>query len=107
MTRSAALLILPSRPPPDATKDAPQDPTPLLMQSLEDLRRAERVAPALHATGYGPLRHIEVNPRDLQLPHLNPLRLLRAKRVYKEEMELCWCLHDVPERKSRSRATSA
>jgi osmotically-inducible protein OsmY len=60
MTRSAALLLLPSPPHTDAEKDAPREAAPLGTQGLEDLRLAERVARALGATGYGPLRGIEL-----------------------------------------------
>jgi osmotically-inducible protein OsmY len=52
--------MLPWRPRGGADKDAFQTSTRLLEQSLEDLHLAERVERALRATGYGPLRGIEV-----------------------------------------------
>jgi osmotically-inducible protein OsmY len=48
-------LILPTRQPTGEGKDALEAPA-----RLEDGRLAERVAHALSATGYGPLRGIEV-----------------------------------------------
>jgi len=60
MTRSAALLVLPSHPRSSTEKDAFQTSTQLLAQSLEALHLAERVEHALRATGYGPLRGIAV-----------------------------------------------
>jgi osmotically-inducible protein OsmY len=60
MTRPAALLMLPSQPRTDAEQDAIPTTTQLLAQSLEDLHLAERVERALRATGYGPLRDLEV-----------------------------------------------
>jgi osmotically-inducible protein OsmY len=56
MVQSAALLILPTREPGGEVRDA----APLLAQCLEDLRLAEAVERALRATGYGPLRRVEV-----------------------------------------------
>jgi osmotically-inducible protein OsmY len=60
MAQPAALLILPAREPTGTERDAVQATARLLAQGLEDLRLAERVARALRATGYGPLRDIEV-----------------------------------------------
>jgi osmotically-inducible protein OsmY len=60
MTRSAALLTLPAHPPPGAEKDAFPTSNRLLAQRGEDLQLVESVARALRATGYGPLRDIEV-----------------------------------------------
>jgi osmotically-inducible protein OsmY len=60
MGKSAALLILPTGEPTGAEISAVQASAPLLVQSLEDLHLAERVACALRATGYGPLRSIHV-----------------------------------------------
>ena len=59
MTRSASLLVLPTGGPAGEPTDAAQAAS-LLTQSLEDLDLAERVGRALRATGYGPLRVIEV-----------------------------------------------
>jgi osmotically-inducible protein OsmY len=60
VAKSAALLILPS--PTQSSKEANADQTaaPLLAQSLEDLHLAERVERALHATGQGALRGVDV-----------------------------------------------
>jgi len=55
MTQSASLLVLPSGGPADSARAAA-----LLLQCVEDLDLAERVGRALAATGYGPLRGIEV-----------------------------------------------
>jgi osmotically-inducible protein OsmY len=44
-----------------AEEDALQSAASLLTQNLEDLRLAERVERALHATGYDVLREIEVS----------------------------------------------
>jgi osmotically-inducible protein OsmY len=60
MTRSAALLVLPSEPRSDGEKDALQTNAHLLTQGLEDLHLSERVERALGATGRGPLRSIEI-----------------------------------------------
>jgi len=60
MTRSAALLVLPSQPGSNAENDAVQTGARLLAQSLQDLDLAESVERTLHATGYGHLRGIEV-----------------------------------------------
>jgi osmotically-inducible protein OsmY len=63
MAQSGALLILPSREATNHQTDSVQAAL-LLMQSLEDLRLAERVDRALRATGYGPLRDIEVTVHE-------------------------------------------
>jgi osmotically-inducible protein OsmY len=60
MARSTALLILPTREPAGREQDALQANARLLTQSLEALHLAERVQRALRATGYAPLRGIEV-----------------------------------------------
>jgi osmotically-inducible protein OsmY len=60
MAQSAALLILPA---PERTREEadPAQGTDLLRgQSQEDVCLAERVERALRATGYGPLRDIQV-----------------------------------------------
>jgi osmotically-inducible protein OsmY len=64
MTRCAALLIQPSQPRTDAEKADLQTSAQLLTQTLEDLRLAERVEHALRATGYGPLRGMEVTVHE-------------------------------------------
>lgn len=64
MSRSAALLILPSQPSTAEEKDASRTSARLLTQGLEDVRLAERVEHALCATGYGPLRSVEVTVLD-------------------------------------------
>jgi osmotically-inducible protein OsmY len=60
MAQSAALLIPPTREPAGKSLDAVPATAALLTQSPEDLRLAERVEHALRATGYWPLRGIEV-----------------------------------------------
>jgi osmotically-inducible protein OsmY len=60
MARSAALLILPARERAGDETDAGQGTALLRRQSQEDLCLAEHVERALRATGYGPLRGIEV-----------------------------------------------
>jgi osmotically-inducible protein OsmY len=60
MAQPTALLILPTREPTGEARGAVQATAGLLAQGLEDLRLAERVERALRATGYGPLRGIEV-----------------------------------------------
>jgi osmotically-inducible protein OsmY len=60
MARSAAWLILPSPHHADQEKEAFQVTAQLLAQSLDDLRLAECVARALHATGHRPLYDVEV-----------------------------------------------
>jgi osmotically-inducible protein OsmY len=64
MTQPAALLILPTRRNADEEMDAIQT-----TESLEDLRLAERIELAFHATGYSVLRDIEVfvNARIVRL----------------------------------------
>jgi osmotically-inducible protein OsmY len=56
MSQPTALLFLPTREDTDSVRETAQ----LLAQSLEGLRLAERVERALRATGYMPLRGIEV-----------------------------------------------
>jgi osmotically-inducible protein OsmY len=60
MTRSAALVMLPSHPQSNAEEAAVQTTAQLLAQSLEDLHLAERVECALRATLYGSLRDLSV-----------------------------------------------
>jgi osmotically-inducible protein OsmY len=60
MAQPSALLILPPPQPRGEEKDALQATARLLAQGLEDLRLAESVDHALRATGYPPLRAIEV-----------------------------------------------
>jgi osmotically-inducible protein OsmY len=60
MIRSAAFLVLPSGKRTVEEKDDLEKTSRLLAESLDDLRLAERVARALHASGYGPLRGIAV-----------------------------------------------
>ena len=60
MAQSAALLIVSPREPTGADSDASEATVPFLTQNPEDLRLAERVERALHATGYAPLRRITV-----------------------------------------------
>lgn len=55
MNRAASLLVLPAGEPADGAQAAA-----LLMQMVEDLDLAERVGRALAATGYGPMRDIQV-----------------------------------------------
>jgi osmotically-inducible protein OsmY len=57
---SPALPILPTRKPSEEEKDALEKTALLRRQGLEDLCLAERIERALRATGYGPLRCIEV-----------------------------------------------
>jgi osmotically-inducible protein OsmY len=59
MPQSASLLVLPTGGPADGAQAAA-----LLMQSVKDLDLAERVGRALRATGYGPLRGIEVTAQE-------------------------------------------
>jgi osmotically-inducible protein OsmY len=63
MARSAPLPILSSREPTDKGQDALPAAAPPPSPILEDLRLAERVERALRATGYGPLRAVEVTVR--------------------------------------------
>ena len=69
MAQPAALLILPTCRHADEETDAFQTTASLLTQSLEDLRLAERIERALHATGYSVLRDIKVfvNARIVRL----------------------------------------
>lgn len=60
MARSASLPILPAREPTGEGTNAVQAAAPLLTLSPEDLRLAERVERALCATGYAPLRGVQV-----------------------------------------------
>jgi osmotically-inducible protein OsmY len=60
MVRSADLLILPACERTGEKTDAARGTALLLRPSQEDLGLAERVERALRATGYGPLRGIEV-----------------------------------------------
>jgi osmotically-inducible protein OsmY len=63
MTQFAAPLIQPARERTDEETDAAQGTTLLPPRSQEDLCLAEHVERALRATGYGPLRGIEVTVR--------------------------------------------
>jgi osmotically-inducible protein OsmY len=60
LAKSAAQLILPARERTGEEADATQGTALPVQQSQEDLGLAERVERALRATGYGPLRGIEV-----------------------------------------------
>lgn len=60
MGKSGALLILQTA-APTGKKEALQESNKLLAQDQEDLCLVGRVERALHATGYGPLRRIEVS----------------------------------------------
>lgn len=60
MTRLATLQMLPPHPRSDAQSHVVETSAPPSTQSLEDLHLAQRVQAALRATGYGPLRDIEV-----------------------------------------------
>ncbi|HTU23560.1 MAG TPA: BON domain-containing protein [Gemmataceae bacterium] len=60
MPKSGVRRILPTA-EPTGEKDALQATVPLLVQSLLDQDLAERVERALRATGYGPLRFVEVS----------------------------------------------
>jgi osmotically-inducible protein OsmY len=60
MARSAALLVVPAGGRTDKEIERIDALTPLLMQSMEDIRLAERVARALRADGQTTLRDIEV-----------------------------------------------
>ena len=60
MPQSATLQVLPTGKHPDEEKDAHQTTASLLTQNVEDLRLAARIGHALHASGYGVLRDIEV-----------------------------------------------
>jgi osmotically-inducible protein OsmY len=56
MSQTSALLVLPATEQTDGIQAMAQ----LLVQSMEDLRLAERVDHALRSTGYVPLRDIAV-----------------------------------------------
>jgi osmotically-inducible protein OsmY len=60
MAQSAAPLILPARGRTEEEPDVARGTALPLRQSQEDLGLAERVERALRATGYGPLRGIQV-----------------------------------------------
>jgi osmotically-inducible protein OsmY len=60
MTQSAAALVQPARERAGEETDAAQGTALLRQRSQEDRCLAERVERALRATGYGPLRGIEV-----------------------------------------------
>jgi osmotically-inducible protein OsmY len=60
MTQSAVPLIQPAHERTSEETEAAQGTALLLQQSQEDLCLAEHVESALCATGYGPLRGIEV-----------------------------------------------
>jgi osmotically-inducible protein OsmY len=61
MAQSLARLILPARERTDGQTIAARGTAPPPQQSNEDVCLAERVERALCATGYGPLRGIEVS----------------------------------------------
>jgi osmotically-inducible protein OsmY len=61
MAPSAALVVLPSGRHGDEERNQGQAAALLLAQSLLDLGLAERVERALRATGYPPLRAVEVS----------------------------------------------
>jgi osmotically-inducible protein OsmY len=60
VAQPSAPLLLPESKPTEQKMNAVQTTDQLLRQSLEDLCLAERVERALRATGYLPLRDIEV-----------------------------------------------
>jgi osmotically-inducible protein OsmY len=60
MAQSASLLTSPAREGAGEGSEAVQGTASPLGESQEDFRLAERVARALRATGYGPLRDVEV-----------------------------------------------
>ena len=60
MAQPAAPLTQPARERTAEGTDAAQGTAPVRRRSQEDLRLAERVGRALRATGYGPLRGVEV-----------------------------------------------
>lgn len=59
MTRATRLSVRTGKPTEQA-KDAPEQPASLQVASREDLHLAGRVEHALYATGYVPLRNIEI-----------------------------------------------
>ncbi len=67
MSRSTALLVLPSGRSGDDEQGATRTAALLLAQSPEDLGLAERVERALCATGYLSLRAVEVSACDGQI----------------------------------------
>ena len=64
MAQSGAFLIWPTREPTAAERDAVKATDQRLARSVLDLDLAERVERALRATGYGPLRGIEVTAHE-------------------------------------------
>ncbi len=62
MNQSAVLLTLPARDGQES--DAVQGMASPVGESQEDRRLAERVARTLRATGYGPLRDLEVTVHE-------------------------------------------
>ena len=60
MAQSAARPILPARDSAGDETGAARGTAPIVRQGQEDLCLAERVERALRATGYGPLRGVEV-----------------------------------------------
>jgi osmotically-inducible protein OsmY len=64
MSRPAATLELPRQQPDHEGNDPLPETTVLLAHSLLDMDLAERVERALRATGYSPLRAVEVAVRD-------------------------------------------
>jgi osmotically-inducible protein OsmY len=69
MTQSSALSGLTPRKHGEEKEDDLERTARLTTEILEDIRLAERIERALHATGYGVLRDIEVfvNARIVQL----------------------------------------
>jgi osmotically-inducible protein OsmY len=60
MSQSASLLTPPAREGAGEETDTVRGTASLPGESQEDFRLTERVARALRATGYGPLREVEV-----------------------------------------------
>ncbi len=56
MAKPAALLVLPTREPVHTDLEA----APLIAESLDDLRLAERVERALHTSSYAALRGVRI-----------------------------------------------
>jgi osmotically-inducible protein OsmY len=56
MAKAAAILVLPRREPAHIDLET----VPLLAESLDDLRLAERVERALHASAYAALRGVRI-----------------------------------------------